>query len=271
MIHAPLMRRVAISGIRMKINHARHDANDGDSQAVSLVRVRVGSARGNFLSLTGADATTLASVRHPLEKGDGVLDETVEFVCAPNDASALLASLEYVNVDMGMLRVEGVSSYENETAAVSQNTNETEADGLRKDLYPDRDVDFVLVEVFADVESTAPSASLNVSVELRVRSPFPEIDGRSNSPSGFYESSLTRTSRRGSLRSTPVILAIGASFAFVVAAARVSLRACFPWLTRTTGSQRERKKLSEMLVARVRARAKRRAEARNALTTRNRA
>ena len=101
-IEAPLMRRVAVSGIRLEVESS-HGASDRDAPAVPPVRVRVASRRGNFLSLTSADATTLAAARHPLATGDGVLDQTVEFIAAPSVAAALLASLEYVNVDMGIL------------------------------------------------------------------------------------------------------------------------------------------------------------------------
>ena len=96
------MRRVAVSGIRLEVESS-HGASDRDAPAVPPVRVRVASRRGNFLSLTSADATTLAAARHPLATGDGVLDQTVEFIAAPSVAAALLASLEYVNVDMGIL------------------------------------------------------------------------------------------------------------------------------------------------------------------------
>ena len=234
-IEAPLMRRVAVSGIRLEVESS-HGASDRDAPAVPPVRVRVASRRGNFLSLTSADSTTLAAARHPLVTGDGVLDQTVEFIAAPSVASTLLASLEYVNVDMGILGGGGAAAAAAEPAA-----NRTRFPAAAC-AAPSARRDAIVVEVFATETDARPSAKLRARVALRSGSPFPrgtgtagtaEGDGaaaggggsRASSPEGVALASAFSASR-GSLRSTPVLVATCATLAFVVVCSRAAVRAC---------------------------------------------
>ena len=232
-IEAPLMRRVAVSGIRLEVRSSR-GANAGVAPAAPPVRVRVASGRGNFLSLTSAEST-LAAARHPLARGDGVLDQTVEFIAAPSVASTLLASLEYVNVDMGMLGGAGADA-DAESAA-----NRTRFPAAAC-AAPSARRDAIVVEVFATETDARPSAKLRARVALRSGSPFPrgtgtagtaEGDGaaaggggsRASSPEGVALASAFSASR-GSLRSTPVLVATCATLAFVVVCSRAAVRAC---------------------------------------------
>ena len=232
-IEAPLMRRVAVSGIRLEVR-SRRGANAGVAPAAPPVRVRVASGRGNFLSLTSAEST-LAAARHPLARGDGVLDQTVEFIAAPSVASTLLASLEYVNVDMGMLGGAGADA-DAESAA-----NRTRFPAAAC-AAPSARRDAIVVEVFATETDARPSATLRARVARRGGSPFPrgtgtagtaEGDGaaaggggsRASSPEGVALASAFSASR-GSLRSTPVLVATCATLAFVVVCSRAAVRAC---------------------------------------------
>ena len=232
-IEAPLMRRVALSGIRLEVESS-HGASDRDAPAVLPVRVRVASRRGNFLSLTSAEATTLAAARHPLARGDGVLDQTVEFIAAPSVASALLASLEYVNVDMGILGGGGAAAAAAEPAA---NRTRFPAAACAA-TFARRDA--LVVEVFATETDARPSATLRARVALRSGSPLPRSAGtagtaegngagegegsRASSPRVAFASAFSAS--RGSLRSTPVLVATCTTLAFFVVCARAALRAC---------------------------------------------
>lgn len=221
-IEAPLMRRVAVPGIRLRVESS-HGASEQASlaPAVPPVRVRVASRRGNFLSLTSVDATTLASARHPFARGDGVLDQTVEFVAAPSVASEILASLEYVNVDMGILGGgdggdgdEYPESPANRTRFPFAACAASSANHL---------FDAVVVEVFAAETDARPSATVRARVALRsgelfLRVPVPVTTSVSLA-SAFSAS-------RGSLRSTPVLVATCATLAFFVVCARAAVRAC---------------------------------------------
>ena len=163
-IEAPLMRRVAVSGIRLEVRSSR-GANAGVAPAAPPVRVRVASGRGNFLSLTSAEST-LAAARHPLARGDGVLDQTVEFIAAPSVASALLASLEYVNVDMGILG--GADAGAGVGAVAESAANRTRFPAAACAASSARH-DALVVEVFATETETRPRATLRVRLALRYR------------------------------------------------------------------------------------------------------
>ena len=235
-IEAPLMRRVAVSGIRLEVESS-HGASDRDAPAVPPVRVRVASRRGNFLSLTSADSTTLAAARHPLVTGDGVLDQTVEFIAAPSVASALLASLEYVNVDMGILGGADAGADAGAVAESAANRTRFPAAACAA-TFARRDA--LVVEVFATETDARPSATLRARVALRSGSPFPRSAGtagtaegngagegegsRASSPRVAFASAFSAS--RGSLRSTPVLVATCTTLAFFVVCARAALRAC---------------------------------------------
>ena len=227
-IEAPLMRRVAVPGIRLRVESS-HGASEQASPAPAVppVRVRVASRRGNFLSLTSADATTLKAARHPFARGDGVLDQTVEFVAAPSVASEILKALEYVNVDMGILGGGG------------------DGDGDEYNLYPESPAnrtrfpfaacaassanhrfffDAVVVEVFAAETDVSPSATVRARVALRSEDP---LFSRVPVPVKTLVSLASAFSAsRGSLRSTPVLVATCATLAFFVVCARAAVRAC---------------------------------------------
>ena len=232
-IEAPLMRRVAVSGIRLEVESS-HGASDRDAPAVPPVRVRVASRRGNFLSLTSADATTLAAARHPLATGDGVLDQTVEFIAAPSVAAALLASLEYVNVDMGILG--GADAGADAGAVAESAANRTRFPAAACAASSARH-DALVVEVFATETETRPRATLRVRVALRGGSPFlshghgltSRVEGNGD-PGSRASTSVSFASAfsasRGSLRSTPVLVATCATLAFLVVCARAAVRAC---------------------------------------------
>jgi hypothetical protein len=225
-IEAPLMRRVAVPGIRLRVESS-HGASEQASPAPAVppVRVRVASRRGNFLSLTSADATTLKAARHPFARGDGVLDQTVEFVAAPSVASEILKALEYVNVDMGILGggddgdeyPEYPESPANRTrfpfaACAASSANH------RLFFYA------VVVEVFAAETDVSPSATVRARVALRSEDPLfsrvPVPVKTSVSLASAFSAS------RGSLRSTPVLVATCATLAFLVVCARAAVRAC---------------------------------------------
>ena len=234
-IEAPLMRRVAVSGIRLEVESS-HGASDRDAPAVPPVRVRVASRRGNFLSLTSADSTTLAAARHPLVTGDGVLDQTVEFIAAPSVAAALLASLEYVNVDMGILG--GADADAGAGAVAESAANRTRFPAAACAASSARH-DALVVEVFATETETRPRATLRVRLALRGGSPFLRhghgLTSRAegNGDPGSRASTSRKVSfasafsaSRGSLRSTPVLVATCATLAFFVVCARAVVRAC---------------------------------------------
>ena len=234
-IEAPLMRRVAVSGIRLEVESS-HGASDRDAPAVPPVRVRVASRRGNFLSLTSADSTTLAAARHPLVTGDGVLDQTVEFIAAPSVAAALLASLEYVNVDMGILG--GADAGAGGGAVAESAANRTRFPAAACAASSARH-DALVVEVFATETETRPRATLRVRLALSGGSPFLShghgLTSRAegNGDPGSRASTSRKVSfasafsaSRGSLRSTPVLVATCATLAFFVVCARAVVRAC---------------------------------------------
>jgi len=233
-IEAPLMRRVAVSGIRLEVESS-HGASDRDAPAVPPVRVRVASRRGNFLSLTSADSTTLAAARHPLVTGDGVLDQTVEFIAAPSVAAALLASLEYVNVDMGILG--GADAGAGVGAVAESAANRTRFPAAACAASSARH-DALVVEVFATETETRPRATLRVRLALRGGSPFlrhghgltsrAEGNGDPGSRASTRKVSFASafSASRGSLRSTPVLVATCATLAFFVVCARAVVRAC---------------------------------------------
>ena len=234
-IEAPLMRRVAVSGIRLEVESS-HGASDRDAPAVPPVRVRVASRRGNFLSLTSADSTTLAAARHPLVTGDGVLDQTVEFIAAPSVAAALLASLEYVNVDMGILG--GADAGAGAGAVAESAANRTRFPAAACAASSARH-DALVVEVFATETETRPRATLRVRLALSGGSPFLShghgLTSRAegNGDPGSRASTSRKVSfasafsaSRGSLRSTPVLVATCATLAFFVVCARAVVRAC---------------------------------------------
>ena len=86
--HATLMSRTYVSGIELR------DVDDGSF----AVTVRIQSSIGNYLSVTGAGAETLARARNPFEQGDGVMDAGVmDFTAMPADAARMLAALEYTH------------------------------------------------------------------------------------------------------------------------------------------------------------------------------
>jgi len=229
------MRRVAVSGIRLEVESS-HGASDRDAPAVPPVRVRVASRRGNFLSLTSADSTTLAAARHPLVTGDGVLDQTVEFIAAPSVAAALLASLEYVNVDMGILG--GADAGAGVGAVAESAANRTRFPAAACAASSARH-DALVVEVFATETETRPRATLRVRLALRGGSPFLShghgltsraegtgVPGSRASTSRKVSFASAFSASRGSLRSTPVLVATCATLAFFVVCARAVVRAC---------------------------------------------
>ena len=82
------MSRTYVSGIELR------DVDDGSF----AVTVRIQSSIGNYLSVTGAGAETLARARNPFERGDGVMDAGVmDFTAMPADAARMLAALEYTH------------------------------------------------------------------------------------------------------------------------------------------------------------------------------
>ena len=94
------------------------------------------------------------------------MDQTVEFIAAPSVAAALLASLEYVNVDMGILGGADAGA----DAALLLSPRRTDAvPPARARRRPHATT---LVVVFATETETRPRATLRVRLALRGGSSF---------------------------------------------------------------------------------------------------
>ena len=246
-IEAPLMRRVLLSGIRLSVD-SQYDANAReDAPAVPPLRVRVTSVGGNFLSLTAAGEQALAQVTHPFHAGDGVLDKTIEFVASADVASTLLASLEFVNTDLGILHGQASAGVTEDVGDAETRGHESARETSSQKNSKNPFADVVWVDVFADTSANAAAAQkgvrLEIDITLRGGQPFGWPDGERKT----FSNAAHKNKGSMALRNTPVAAALLACVLLLAALVRAVARVCLP----IPDENRERKKFQKALAVRL--------------------
>ena len=124
--------------------------------------VRIQSAVGNYVSVTGAGADVLARAVNPFRIGDGVMDAGVmEFTALPEDAARMLAALEYVHVVDDVYDERG---HADDTVTVTATGGVPPLDDLSDDLPP-REV--TRCPRAADVGATSVRVEVRVSGRVK--------------------------------------------------------------------------------------------------------